>query len=112
MNKAKMVLDIFSNDICQGTTGTDNSWNGKSGTYKYELGRDTLDGTENGVIRKVIDETTGTVKTAGSFKISPEGNILRFTGVARKVQLMLESKANAQYIAEQTPVEVVEDSVA
>ena len=37
MNKAKMVVDIFSNDICQGTTGTDNSWNGKSGTYKYEL---------------------------------------------------------------------------
>ena len=35
MNKAKMVLDIFSNDICQGTTGTDNSWNGNSGTYKY-----------------------------------------------------------------------------
>ena len=60
----------------------------------------------------MIDETTGTCKTAGSFKISPEGHILRFTGVARKVQMMLESKANAQYIAEQTPVEIVEDSVA
>ena len=88
-------------------------WNGTvyalSLPERYVRGLSALLG---GIFKETTDILVpGVVKDTTSYNIFV-GNILRFTGVARKVQLMLESKANAQYIAQQTPVEVVEDSVA
>jgi hypothetical protein len=81
-------------DYCVNSSGDTQVWNGKSGTYHWNLGREVLPGEiVNGVVRKLIsndnDEKVWIV--AGSFKIDPTGDILRFTGLPRKTQKTLQS---------------------
>jgi len=63
MTNAQLVLEKIKETLChEGTT-----YKGRSGTYKYVVGKTTAEGTINGVVKK-IDEA-GQGKTAGSFKI-------------------------------------------
>lgn len=65
-------------------------WTNKKGTtYHWNRGRDTYSGEINGVVRKVAGTDASGAKiwqVAGSFKIDEGGNILRFTGIPKKVQ--------------------------
>lgn len=72
------------------------TWQGKSGTYQWNLGRDTEDGIVNGVVRKLagIDVSGHQIwVVAGSLKIMPDGSIVRFTGLSKKEWKLVESMA-------------------
>lgn len=67
-------------------------WNGKNGTYHWNTGRTTSDGLVNGVVRKLagIDSSGKQIwVVAGSFKISADGTITRFTGIPKKDQVLI-----------------------
>jgi hypothetical protein len=88
MNKAELVFEQLR-DYCKSSTGTDNTWQGKSGTYKYEIGRPTANGTINGVIRKLAGiEASGNQiwVVAGSIKVDLNGEWHRGTGLPRAMQ--------------------------
>ena len=84
--------------FCKQNSGDTQVWQGVSGTYHWNIGKLTRQGVLNGVVRKLagIDVTSGTKiwVVAGSFKIDDStGNILRFTGLARKDQIMIARMA-------------------
>lgn len=83
--------------FCKQNSGDTQVWAGKSGTYHWNIGKLTRQGILNGVVRKLAgtDVTTGTKiwVVAGSFKIDEQGNILRFTGLARKDQILIARMA-------------------
>ncbi len=65
------------------------TWNGNKATYHWNSGKLAADGTLNGVVRKLagIDAAGHQIwVVAGSFKIAPTGQILRFTGLPKKLQ--------------------------
>lgn len=65
------------------------TWQGNKATYHWNSGKLAADGTLNGVVRKLagIDASGAQIwVVAGSFKISPTGQILRFTGLPKKLQ--------------------------
>jgi hypothetical protein len=65
------------------------TWNGNKATYHWNSGKLAADGTLNGVVRKLagIDASGHQIwVVAGSFKIAPSGQILRFTGLPKKLQ--------------------------
>jgi len=65
------------------------TWHGNKATYHWNSGKLAADGTLNGVVRKLagIDASGAQIwVVAGSFKISPSGQILRFTGLPKKLQ--------------------------
>lgn len=65
------------------------TWHGNKATYHWNSGKLAADGTLNGVVRKLagIDASGAQIwVVAGSFKISPTGQILRFTGLPKKLQ--------------------------
>jgi hypothetical protein len=69
------------------------TWQGKNGTYHWNLGKTTSDGTMNGVVRKLAGiEASGRQIwiVAGSLKIAASGEILRFTGLAKKQQKSIQ----------------------
>jgi hypothetical protein len=77
---------------CQQTTGDTQTWQGNKATYHWNIGKYSVDSTLNGVVRKLIgiDPTGNQIwVVAGSFKISPNGTILRFTGLPKKTQLSI-----------------------
>ena len=93
MTNAQLVLEKIKESLChEGTT-----YKGRSGTYKYVVGKTTAEGTINGVVKK-IDEA-GQGKTAGSFKIVEDGTVFRFTGLATKTL-----KAITKEVQSQTPI--------
>ena len=68
-------------------------WQGKSGIYQWNRGKTTANGTVNGVVRKLAGVDAGGKQiwaVAGSLKIAPTGEILRFTGLAKKVQVSIQ----------------------
>jgi hypothetical protein len=72
------------------------TWHGNKATYHWNIGKYTADGTLNGVVRKLagIDAAGNQIwVVAGSFKISPAGKILRFTGLVKKMQAIVEQTA-------------------
>lgn len=88
MAKSKEVLDNIKS-ICRTTWGDENVYEGPSGKYKWELGRDTGNGIINGVVRKFIaeDKDGNEIYTvAGSFKINHDGEVTRWTGLPRRYQ--------------------------
>jgi hypothetical protein len=91
------TIDALS-QFCKQSSGDTQVWQGVSGTYHWNIGKLTRQGILNGVVRKLagIDVTSGTKiwVVAGSFKIDPQGNILRFTGLARKDQLLITRMAD------------------
>lgn len=68
-------------------------WTNKGTIYHWNRGKDTASGLINGVVRKLAGTDTEGKElwvVAGSFKIDPNGAILRFTGIPRKVQKTFE----------------------
>lgn len=101
MNKAEHVINLFK-EHCVKSTGTQNSWIGKSNTYQFEIGRPTANGTINGVIRKLagIDVSGRQIwAVAGSIKVDIEGEFHRGTGIPRA--LMKDMTKTAQFLYEQ-----------
>lgn len=74
---------------CMADSGSPSVWSGKSGTYQWSQGKETVTGLLNGVVRKLagIDASGKQIwVVAGSFKIASDGSILRFTGLPKSVQ--------------------------
>lgn len=79
---------------CTNSTGNPNKWQGKSGLYQWALGRDSKDSITNGVVRKFAGTATDGKElwaVAGSFKIKDTGEIVRFTGLPKKVQAVIQA---------------------
>lgn len=79
---------------CNNSTGNPNKWQGKSGTYSWCLGRNSADGVTNGVVRKlagIAQDGKELWAVAGSFKIKDNGEIIRFTGLPKKVQAIIQA---------------------
>jgi|LauGreDrversion4_2_1035121.scaffolds.fasta_scaffold17738_6 hypothetical protein len=80
--------------FCQTNSGNPFIWQGKSGTYQWKRGKDTATGLVNGVVRKLAGIDASGLQiwvVAGSFKIDPNGSILRFTGLSKSDQKTLNS---------------------
>jgi|GEM_PF-6230518 len=91
MSTIENTIQSLSN-YCKQTTGDSQTWQGNKATYSWNTGKYSVDGTLNGVVRKlaVIDPTGNQIwVVAGSFKIAPDGTILRFTGMPKKTQLLI-----------------------
>ena len=83
---AELVIESLGR-FCKESTGDFQRLKGNKSTYHWNRGRDTASGYVNGVVRKLAGTTdTGTEiwVVAGSFKISPAGQILRFTGLTKE----------------------------
>lgn len=80
---------------CRQSTGVDYHWQGNKNLYAWNLGRNPdTDGVVNGVVRKYsgVDSNGSQIWTlAGSFKISPNGEILRFTGLSKKQRDLIKN---------------------
>jgi len=108
---AELTLEALS-AFCRKDSGDDYIWtNKKNTTYQWTRGKPTADGTFNGVVRKLagIDATSGNKiwVVAGSIKISPTGEILRFTGISKKTQKILQGFGNITAQAEAKTLETV-----
>ena len=90
---AQQTLDNLST-FCKTDTTDTHMWNGKAATYHWNRGKDTASGLINGVVRKLAGIDAGGTQiwvVAGSFKIAPDGAILRFTGLPKSVQKQLST---------------------
>lgn len=87
------TLEALS-DFCKLSSGQSNTWTGVSGMYRWTPGKLTTNGTLNGVVRKLAGTDFNGDEiwvVAGSFKIDQAGKILRFTGLSRKNQMLIEN---------------------
>lgn len=87
MNTEQVIKSL--KEFCVKSSGDalGQTWHGKSGTYFWNRGRDNSKGEVNGVVRKLAGiDASGTQiwVVAGSFKILPSGEIVRFTGLSKK----------------------------
>jgi hypothetical protein len=85
------VIENLSN-FCKASSGDPQIWVNKGTTYYWNSGRESSSGIANGVVRKLAGiDVSGTQiwVVAGSFKIDPTGQILRFTGLPKKTQVEL-----------------------
>jgi hypothetical protein len=92
INNAEIVLHEM-NHYCMKSTGEPQVWTGKNATYHWTRGKTTDDGIVNGVVRKLAGVNANGDKiwvVAGSFKITSNGEILRFTGLPKVAQKMIE----------------------
>lgn len=83
--------------FCKSNSGDEQTWQGNKSTYHWNIGKETGQGVLNGVVRKLAGIDASGVQiwaVAGSFKIAPNGDILRFTGLPKKIQTqVLSSRA-------------------
>ena len=80
--------------FCRNSSGNHNQWSGNSGQYQWTIGRESTNNITNGVIRKYVGTNDNGDKiwvVAGSFKIQDTGEILRFTGLPKKVQAVIQA---------------------
>jgi hypothetical protein len=101
MNKAEHAIELFK-EHCVKSTGTTNTWIGKSNTYQFEIGRPTANGTINGVIRKLAGTDVSGRQiwaVAGSIKVDINGEFHRGTGIPRS--LMKDITSQAEFLYEQ-----------
>ena len=87
------VIENLSN-FCKANSGDPQIWVNKGTSYHWNRGRDSSTGIVNGVVRKLAGIDASGIQiwvVAGSFKISPEGEILRFTGLPKKTQVTLNA---------------------
>jgi hypothetical protein len=78
---------------CLSNSKDEQIWTNKGTTYHWNRGKDTASGLINGVVRKLagIDPSGHQIwVVAGSIKIDPTGEILRWTGLPRKLQKTFE----------------------
>lgn len=97
------TLDALKS-YCANNSGNECKWQGNNATYMWSIGRDSKDGITNGVVRKlagVAQDGKELWAVAGSFKIQDTGKILRFTGLPKKVQAVIQ----AVTVTENTTVE-------
>lgn len=90
---AQQTIDNL-HKYCESNSANFQIWQGKNATYHWNRGKNTSSGLVNGVVRKLagIDATGRQIwVVAGSFKISPDGAILRFTGIPKSVQKQLST---------------------
>jgi hypothetical protein len=91
-----MIAEQTLNNVkkyCKANSGDDQIWTNKGTKYHWNRGKDTSSGIINGVVRKLagMDAQNGSIwVVAGSVKIDPNGTILRFTGLPRKLQKTFE----------------------
>jgi len=90
MTNAQLVLEKIKSTLCHEGT----SYKGRSGTYKFVVGKTTAEGTINGVVKKMNE--AGEEKTAGSFKVLEDGTVTRFTGIATKVTKDITASIQSQ----------------
>ena len=91
MNAETTLLNV--RQYCLSNSRDFQIWTNKDTTYHWNRGKDTASGLINGVVRKLagIDPTGRQIwVVAGSLKISPNGTILRWTGIPRKLQVTFE----------------------
>jgi hypothetical protein len=79
---------------CKNSSGDPQIWKGKSATYYWNRGKTTMNGTVNGVVRKLASANPEIWVVAGSLKIAADGTILRFTGIPKKDQKTLQGVGN------------------
>lgn len=90
-----MSVELVLNSVkqhCLDSSGDRQIWIGNSGTYHWNRGKTTANGTVNGVVRKLAGTSATGGKiwvVAGSFKILPNGTIVRWTGLSKKVYNVL-----------------------
>jgi hypothetical protein len=87
------VIENLSS-FCKANSSDPQIWVNKGTTYHWNRGRDSASGIVNGVVRKLagIDATGRQIwVVAGSFKITPQGEIIRFTGLPKKTQVTLNA---------------------
>jgi hypothetical protein len=87
------VIQNLSN-FCKASSGDPQIWVNKGTSYHWNRGRDSSTGIVNGVVRKLAGIDASGIQiwvVAGSFKISPDGEILRFTGLPKKTQVTLNA---------------------
>jgi hypothetical protein len=87
------VIENLSN-FCKANSGDPQIWVNNGTSYHWNRGRDSSTGIVNGVVRKLAGIDASGIQiwvVAGSFKISPEGEILRFTGLPKKTQVTLNA---------------------
>jgi hypothetical protein len=99
------VIDTIEamESYCTNNSGTINRWQGNNATYMWSIGRDAKDGITNGVVRKLAGTAADGKEiwaVAGSFKIQDTGEILRFTGLPKKVQAVIQAVTVTQTVAE------------
>ena len=103
------VLENLSN-FCKSNSNDPQIWVNKGTTYHWNRGRDSASGIVNGVVRKLagIDVSGAQIwVVAGSFKISPTGEILRFTGLPKKTQVTLGVQPAVEVQETQTVTQTV-----
>lgn len=99
MNTDRVIDSLKEFCIKSSGNSTGQEWYGKSGTYTWNLGRSSSNGVLNGVVRKLagIDATGLQIwVVAGSFKILPSGEIVRFTGLSKKDWKLIQSMAQEE----------------
>ena len=96
MSAENTIYELTQFCIKSSSDTTGHTWQGKSGSYHWNVGKTATDGILNGVVRKLagIDASGKQIwVVAGSFKIAPDGSILRFTGLPKKDQTMISRMA-------------------
>jgi hypothetical protein len=102
------VIENLSN-FCKTSSSDPQIWVNNGTTYHWNRGRDSSTGIVNGVVRKLagIDASGKQIwVVAGSFKITPEGEIIRFTGLPKKTQVTLNA-VSAPAVVTQTQTDTV-----
>lgn len=93
--------------FCKANSGDEQIWQGNTGTYYWNRGKTTTDSIVNGVVRKLVGTDVSGSKiwaVAGSFKLSPTGAILRFTGLPKKLQKELAAPIAVDTVSAVTTV--------
>jgi hypothetical protein len=111
---AENTIYELSQYCVRGGDLTGHSWTGKNGMYHWNVGKTTAQGLVNGVVRKLagIDASGKQIwVVAGSFKIAPDGTILRFTGLAKKDQVMISRMGQITEQAHTTVAQTVAQTV-
>ena len=91
MNAETTLIKV--KQFCLADSKDEQIWTNKGTTYHWNRGKDIASGLINGVVRKVagIDASGSRIwVVAGSLKIDPSGEILRWTGMPRKLQITFE----------------------
>ena len=84
----EITLDAVK-EFCKNSSGSPFIWQGRTATYKWNIGKTTKQGILNGVVRKLAAFDANGEQiwvVAGSIKILPDGTIARFTGLPKQVQ--------------------------
>lgn len=64
-------------------TSTSNGWKAQGKSYFEEVGKEQRDGAVTGSVYLMVDESRA--RHFGSYRIDPEGKIIRFPGVPKNI---------------------------